>query len=144
MPWEQVRKIFTQDRFFRIAVKLPGEAEANSVIKQWEEHTWRVLGQFCKSTYYGRLSQKVLKFYNELQKAAATCASTQLEFSPGWQLRCRIENGNWKAGYELVVSTRAPGRTRTLGLTCCTSSLSAVLAGGDSSGVHCELCVLCQ
>lgn len=108
--WEQVRKIFTQDRFFRIAVKLPGEAEANSVIKQWEEHTWRVLGQFCKSTYYGRLSQKVLKFYGELQKAAAACTRTRVEFGPGRPPRCYVCHCYWKAGYELVVNSCAPGR----------------------------------
>ena len=110
VKWAQVHEMFKHERFFKIAVKGAGHDQANTDIEQWGKDTWRVLEEFGKYGSYGSLSQRTLKFYSELQKAAAVCALTRLESGPGKHLRCRVKHEKWKAGYNLIVNRCAPGR----------------------------------
>lgn len=110
--WDQVHEMFKYERFWRLTLTWPEHDRANADIIRWGDHTWTVLEQFAFHGPYSCLSQKVLKFYGELQKTAAACAFTAVKRGRTGSPLCRVSHGKWGDSYHLIVSAGVPRNTR--------------------------------
>lgn len=114
VKWDQVHEMFKFQRFWKVTLTRWEQDvdQANKNVVQWSHHTWTVLEQFTFHAAYNWLSQKMLKFYGELQKTAAACALTPVDQGPAGHPICRVRREDWRASYDLIVSAGAPRNTR--------------------------------
>lgn len=100
--WKQVLELFKYQRFWKLATTYPEHQAVNEAIKMWGFHAHDVLDLFAQHDGYCVLSHRVLKFYHELQKTAAAYTDTKLDSR---RRTCFVDHTEWKAGYEVIVST---------------------------------------
>lgn len=103
--WGLLHEMFRFQRFWKVGPVTSEQAVVNQDMRTWCQHTWEQLAQFQMTGDYATLSRQLVKFYSELQEAAAVCTSTELQkHEHGWCQCPAVCNKNWKAGYDLIVS----------------------------------------
>ena len=108
--WDSLGDMFRMRRFWELA--RPRSAAVMDDMTAWERHTWEVLEKFSEIDAYSLLSHKLLKFYKELYETAVKWTQHTGNIPPD----CSICRRREMAGYDLIVSTCAPGKTCMLWL----------------------------